>query len=512
MFKSNDKNYLYIILLYLVLSSSYLFSEYVITNHQLGVPLDDTWIHFRFAENFAQGYFFQYNIGVPTPGTSSPFWVIILSIPFLISKDFVLVFSLVIGSIFFLLTVIEIYRLCLKIGFNKNYSMLTAVLTLICGRLLWSSLSGMEIALFCYLLVLAVKTHLKEIETSKITIVNGFLFGLAVVTRPEAYILALIYYILTILFLIKPAGRLNENLVNFLISILIFLVIILPYPIFSYSRTGSLLPNTFQGQNAGLRYLPEITFVIESVKFFFRDNVLVLILWIISISYFIYTLFKKTVDKKLLLINLWVILLPVVSAFLTPNWRHHGRYLIPIIPFINIVSINILVLFYSKIKTKSLKSIKTAFTSLLVMASLVYTVIFAFTLGWNVENINNQQVNIAVWLNNNLPGEKILGTNDIGAITYLTQRKVIDMAGLVTPEVLRFQKMRLEDGNRSLLLLLKNSGVNYIIVYPDWYEYILKNYSQAFEKVYSARLTKNTICGGIEMFVYKIHWDKIDLK
>jgi hypothetical protein len=276
------------------------------------------------------------------------------------------------------------------------------------------------------------------------------------------------------------------------------------------------LPNTFQGQNAGLRFLPEMAFVIESAKMFLKDNVLVLILWIISIFYFIYTLIKKTFDKKLLLINLWVILLPVVSAFLTPNWRHHGRYLIPLIPFINIVTINILALFYSKIKAKIRlqwsKSIKAALTSMLVLASLVYTVIFAFMLGWNVDNINNQQVKTARWLNSNLPEERIFGTNDIGAITYITQRKIIDMAGLVTPEVLRFQKMRLEDGNRSLLLLLKNSGVNYIIIYPHWYEYIMQNYSQGFEKVYSARLAKNTICGGIELFVYKIKWDKIDLK
>ncbi|MGH2574108.1 MAG: hypothetical protein ACRDFC_00235, partial [Ignavibacteria bacterium] len=74
-----------------------------------------------------------------------------------------------------------------------------------------------------------------------------------------------------------------------------------------------------------------------------------------------------------------------------------------------------------------------------------------------------------------------------------------------------FQKMNLEEGNKNLLKLLKQNDVNYIIIYPDWYEYLMTNYSSGFEQVYSALLEKNTICGGIEMFVYKIQWDKINL-
>lgn len=35
--------------------------------------------------------------------------------------------------------------------------------------------------------------------------------------------------------------------------------------------------------------------------------------------------------------------------------------------------------------------------------------------------------------------------------------------------------------------------------------------SGAFTQVHSQRLEKNTICGGIEMMVYKVDWDKIDL-
>ena len=41
---------------------------------QLGVPLDDAYIHFRFAQNLATGHGFSYNQDMPAPGSTSPLW------------------------------------------------------------------------------------------------------------------------------------------------------------------------------------------------------------------------------------------------------------------------------------------------------------------------------------------------------------------------------------------------------------------------------------------------------
>lgn len=511
MFRTNDRNYLYIVILYAVLTISYLICEYIITGHQFGVPLDDSWIHFRFAENFAHGHFFEYNIGEPTPGTTSPFWVIVLSIPFLISHKLILPFSYIIGSLFFLLTGIEVYRLSNKLGFEKKYSLLISVLTLLAGRLAWSSLSGMEITLFCCLTVIIVKIHLKELEQNKINIVTGLLLGLAAITRPETYLFAGLYYILSIILLRKA---LKQNFIHLVLSVLVFAVIVIPYPVFSYSITGKFLPSTFEGQSAGFNFLPHFVYLVETGKLFFKENVIILILWIISSVYFTVNLVKSKADKKFILIYLWVILLPIISSFIAPNWRHHGRYLIPLIPFINIVSIDILRKAVTVLEGKGTKFYRLAGKAIpfiLAVFSLNYTVIFALTLGWNVDNINNQQVKIANWINANLPDESAFAMNDIGAITFITKKKTVDMAGLVTPEVFKFQKMSYEEGSKNLLRLLKQNNVNYIIVYPDWFEYLMEHYSKAFVQEYSAKLEINTICGGIEMFVYKINWDKINL-
>ncbi len=511
MFRTKDRNYLYLVILYIVLTISYLVSEFIITGRQFGMPLDDTWIHFRFAENFAHGHFFEFNIGSPTPGTTSPFWVIILSIPFLISSKLIILFSLLAGSVFFLLTSIEIYRLAKRLGFNENYALLIAVLTLLAGRLGWSSLSGMEITFFTYLTVIIIKTHIGELRQNKINIVTGLLLGLAVITRPEAYLLALMYYVITVILLRKS---IRKNIIQLALSLIVFAVIIIPYPVFCYYLIGKFVPSTFEGQNAGISFLPNFVFLLETGKLFVKDNVIILLLWISASVYFIINLFRNKTDKKFILIYLWVILLPVISAFIAPNWRHHGRYLIPIIPFINIVSIDILQKSGKYLQEKYSKFSKFAFKAipaLLIFFSFLSTVIFVAALGWNVENINDQQVKIAHWINRNLQDESTLGMNDIGAITFITKKKIVDMEGLVTPEIFKIRKLSLDESNKALLRLLRKNNVNYIIIYPNWYEYLMEHYSSAFENVYSAKLEKNTICGGPEMFVYKIHWDKINL-
>jgi len=198
-----------------------------------------------------------------------------------------------------------------------------------------------------------------------------------------------------------------------------------------------------------------------------------------------------------------------VSSFIAPNWRHHGRYLIPLIPFINIAAIYILQKFLSSYVANGLK--KRIAVAVTVLPTLLSCYLFSNILGWNVENINNQQVRTALWLNDNLHEEKAFGMNDIGAITFITKKYCVDMAGLVTPEIFRFRNMDDKKASEEIFKLLKSKGVNYIIIYPDWFTYIMDNYSDVLETVYSARLEKNTICGGIEKFVYKINWDKLKL-
>lgn len=508
MSKFLDRNIFLIIIIYALIQTAYLITEYKITGGKIGVPLDDVWIHFRFAENFSSGHFFEYNIGEPAAGTTSPLWVIILSVPFIFSDNLIIPYALMISSLSFLAALIGLYKLSLDTGINSNYSFLITLITLLTGRLLWSSLSGMEITLFILVCVIIFRIHIKEINEKKINILNGVLLAIACNLRPEAYLLVILYYI-SIIILIRK--EISSNIKNILFSGMICLLLILPYPLFCYSLTGSFLPNTYRGQVGSAQLIPNVTYIIESSKLFIKDNFVIFILWLVSGIYFIVNLFKKKLDSRFILIGLWIFLLPLISSFVASNWRHHGRYLIPLIPFINLFSIYILHKIFTKYKElfgKRINLIRNSVIAVILIASINSAVIFANATAWNAENINNQQGRIADWLNENLPNEKSFGMNDIGIITYKTKKYTVDMAGLITPEVLDIQKLHPEEGSKKLFDILKNKGVNYIIIYPDWFEYIMDNYKDRLTYVHSQKLQKNTICGGDEMYIYKINWDK----
>lgn len=504
----NRKHIIIIIILYLLTQAVFITSELITSRGGLGFPLDDTWIHLRFAENFWHGHFFQFNIGEPTPGTTSPLWVILLSIGFIFSST-PIIYSILLNSLFFLLTCFGIYNLSLRLGLNENTSLFITVLVLLCGRMDWCSVSGMEVTLFCFLTIWVVMMHLKEIELKKINILTGLLLGLATATRPEGYLFAPIYYLITILIFRKV---LKGNFGKLILSVLIYILLVIPYPIFSYIYADSFLPNTYRGLHAGFRFLPDIVYLRETGKLFFKDNLIILILWITSSLYFFIQLIRKKSETKYLFINLWIILLPAVSSILIPNWRHYGRYLIPLIPFIYLIVIKFVADLQEKknlLIKKYYNYLRMSFISIVLLLSFVSVYHMGYIIGWNVDNIYDQQGSLAEWVNTNLSDEKAIGLNDIGIITFKTKKKIFDMEGLVSPEVFKSRKLGMDESSEYILNLLKKNNVNYLFIYPQWYEFFMQKYSNGIELVHSAKLEKNTICGGEEMFVYKINWGKI---
>jgi len=280
-------------------------------------------------------------------------------------------------------------------------------------------------------------------------------------------------------------------------------------------HTGSFLPNTFEAQTYDKSFMPHFTFLAETGKLFAKDNIILVILWFVSMFYFSYNVFRKKTENKFLLLNLWIIALPAVSSFVTPNWRHLGRYLIPLIPFFNIASVYVLIKIIDGIKNKSKKELKilvNSFLVLLVAVSVFGAYFYSYYLACCVENINDQQVFMGNWLNKNLPDEKAFAVNDIGAMTFITKKYIVDMEGLVTPEVLKIKRQDDAEENKNMLKLLKSKKINYLIVYPDWYEYLFIHYSKYLKPVYSTKLFFNIICGRDEVFIYKIDWDNLKIE
>jgi hypothetical protein len=489
----------------------------------MGVPLDDTWIHFQFAENFAKGYLFQYNFGEPTAGTTSPLYVIVLGTASLVIKNFI-VSSVLISSLFNLFCCILVYKISLLIfkgkyfspdNFNGNLnnfrflSFLASILTVLTGRFVWAGLSGMETTMFTFFCLMAVYYHLKNLEKSSFTYIPSLLFALAALSRPEGFLLYSIYILLELVNFFK-FKRDSTLLLNLLISVLLFSALTLPYFIFSYQLSGNFLPNTFRGQGGNFDFIPDFNYLRIAFILFIRDNLITALLYVLAVIFYFKNIKRNFYELRYLnLIFLWIILLPLISSVVIPNWRHHVRYLIPLIPFINIIAVYY---FAVLLKSKFINKIKNRFrtrrmvTAVLLMASFIYYVVYSIALGKNTGNINDQQVKLAEWVNKNVSRDETIAVNDIGAIKFINKNRIIDMAGLVTPEMLQYGKYNTVDRIDSVNYLLKKNNVTYIIIYDQWYKDFLDKYGAGLTFVTSAYLDDNTICGGDEMKVYKTNY------
>ncbi|HMS33109.1 MAG TPA: hypothetical protein PKC91_03400 [Ignavibacteria bacterium] len=519
----SDRNYLYITAASIFSCIVYLIFEHVFTHGQMGVPLDDTWIHFQFADNFAKGFFFQFNSGEYTAGTTSPLYVIVLgSMSFLI-KNFI-VSSVFLSSIFFLLSCIFIYKISLKIFTEKSYSgeilrstgispeyisLIIALLTAFTGRIVWSALSGMETTMFMMFCLLGIYFHVKSLQSGKFSLLPALFISLATVSRPEGFLLYGLYMFDLTANLIKVKA-VKANILNLFLSLLIFILITFPYLIFSYGISGHFFPNTFRGQGGGLSLIPNFTYLRIALVYFFRDNFITGSLYIFSLIFYVYNIKKYFNGLKLLnLMFLWTLLLPVVMSVLIPNWRHHVRYLIPILPFVNLISIYLIFRVLDAnilVKLKELFCRKKNVLAVIILFSFTYYVVYAVALGKNTDNINSQQVKLAEWVGNNVGRNEVIALNDIGAITFLNKNRIIDMAGLVTPEILRYRTYNWNDNLDSINYLLKKNNVSYIIIYDHWFKEYLDKYGSTLTYITSAILEDNTICGGVEMKVYKTNF------
>ncbi len=78
--------------------------------------------------------------------------------------------------------------------------------------------------------------------------------------------------------------------------------------------------------------------------------------------------------------------------------------------------------------------------------------------------IQSEMVDTAIWLSNNTSPDSIIAAHDIGALGFFSERRILDLAGLVSPEVIPFIR-----DETSLTIYLDEQGADYLVTFPGWY-------------------------------------------
>ncbi|HMN62779.1 MAG TPA: hypothetical protein PJ988_20600, partial [Anaerolinea sp.] len=76
----------------------------------------------------------------------------------------------------------------------------------------------------------------------------------------------------------------------------------------------------------------------------------------------------------------------------------------------------------------------------------------------------------------NTPADALIAAHDIGALGYYGGRNILDLAGLISPEVIPF----IRDESR-IASYLTEKQVDYLVTFPDWYPVLTRDQTPIYQ-------------------------------
>lgn len=338
----------------------------------------------------------------------------------------------------------------------------------------------------------------------------GIIGAILIATRPEGVLLlALLGFLMLI---VRPQGG-WQPFIAWSAGVLVGgLIGISPYLLLNLSLNGSILPNTFSAKQAEIAELRAQPFVVNlwaMVQPLVAGGELLLIPGMV---WGIVGLFRphppapspqaergsQTKPRATLLYLaplLWAITLILVYVLRLPAYYQHGRYVIPAIaPFIAF-SVGGLLQLASYNRRSMLRRVlgrTLAITALGLFG--VFWFVGGRVFGQDVQMIQSDMVVASRWVAQHIPPDQLLAVHDIGAVGYFAPRPMLDLAGLISPEVIPI----IRDAG-ALMQLMEQRGARYLMVLPP------QRPAAANDPRLCERFNAGGGMGG--MTIYELAWD-----
>ncbi len=453
--------------------------------------VDDAFISFRYAKNFAQGYGLVYNPGeAPVEGYTNFLWTLINSIPHTFGID-VIAFAKVTGVIFGISALLVLYFVARIIFRKQNLHVILAILFVVVSfSFNYWLVCGLETHIYTLSILLGIYFFLRFWD-NHIAISLGLSWLLIYLNRPDGLLIILFMHIYYVFYSLKQRKNIFSK--KYILSTAIFTSGFLLHIIWRLCYYGEIVPNTYFAKVSGLfgyNLNNGFTYVIN---FFttYPITAILLITWVIN---------RK--DKYINLIYGLTILLLVYTVFVGGDIMAGYRFLVPTIPLFALIFINTLDKMTNAYTEKNIPVKETfvlrlatgftifsfavifvllvfkansiiplyqnnpligvSITLLLIIISMriivetfsfeidriknifsyiiVFLVIFCqflpFLFNSNLVSIiySDMVVNsgkkVGEWIKNNTDKDITIAVNTAGAIPYYSERKTIDMLGL----------------------------------------------------------------------------------
>ncbi|MEQ8674641.1 MAG: hypothetical protein RLP44_16395 [Aggregatilineales bacterium] len=508
----------------------------------IGALLDDTWIHVRFADHIARGEGLSYNDGVLTTGATSPLWVLTLAGAFAVLNPPIMEqvnVAIMLSAIGHVFAVLAITGFGWWLTRREWVGLLAGILTALTGRFIWMGLSGMEITTFTLLCILALWSHTSDVRQNRaFGWRTGILTALATLARPEGYLLAVLIggdaFVLSPLILrLKPADWIARVRAGWR-GILAYILLAGSYPLASMLISGYPLPNTFRVKSKLGEEFPDL----PRAFFWQMDGDYSLIVTVIMTLGFVFLLWLAWRSLQAwrvspsqenapmpLVVPLWAVLFVLGVLFLGADRFvvNNSRYVAPAIPFHAL---------FAAIAVWGVVQLLTARRVLMLSPSLrsgegfregIIGVLSAILMGVvlitglpqgaqvanDVSQLRKMHVAAGFWFIDATDPDDTIALNDVGAIVHISGRRVLDLEGLVSEEVIDATA----DANDytcahdlQLMRLMLKEPPALIGVFP-WFYPCMTAWEGALQPLNVFTITGQTVIAGGELVVYVPVWE-----
>jgi len=401
---------------------------------------DDSYITYRYARNIVRGLGPVFNPGERVEGYTNFLWMMLIALLGKLGIAFTTIIPLtqVLGVIFGAVTIVLFFMLLRR--HSTGPPLLAPLATLLlaaCGSFAYWHVSGMETGLFTMLLAGAFWFYLAE-RTSRNRFIASVLLGLAALTRPEGALFAGLIALHAAA--VNWSERKTSPFVRATLKDLAFLLVplvVLVAPLYAWrlSYYGSLFPNTFYAKTgmswsyikSGLQYLWEFErayglfglALVGPLLIAWRRKRLSLASPLVFAAFVLvaYSLYVVSVGGDVLRIYRFFVPVYVLAFFILTE----GIWLLPLKPLLQAVLLLLLVplTFYGPLaRTRSVRSD--------VKMNLVLE-----------DGLVDKMTASGRFLARELGPDDWFACTTIGAVSYYSDRNIIDMLGLTDSVVAR---------------------------------------------------------------------------
>jgi arabinofuranosyltransferase len=396
--------------------------------------LDDSFISFRYAANWANGLGPIYNAGERVDGYTSFLWVVLLAGARRLGLDLVAA-AHIMGFVFGALALALAGWMLTRHEPAQPAVPLSLALGMLAldGKYVASMMDGMETALFTFLLMASMARLWVETENPARAAmpIGGALLGLLTLTRPDG-----VLYIPLLgawgLWRLSRRGASRQAMIRWALGfLLVGSVLIAPWFIWHWRYYGAPFPNTFYAKFGG-SLLSRSERGIDSLRVFLRGNGDLLLLVTLTLG-----LLHTANGEWWGLAALAVFGRVLFTIFSGGAWQGHLRFLVPALPSLHMmIAVSVVRVWRSLNQTELLLG---RWSSRAVLAAAVILPIAAgnpnplemlaraHTFS---DGLNHAHIALGTQLAEEAPPDSVIALQDAGALPYYSGLTTIDVLGL----------------------------------------------------------------------------------